>query len=68
MKKLIIINSLKSCGDCIYCQHDSDYGISYDSGYDCMNEDATKTRIMDDGEGKSFTDIPFPEWCPLDDI
>ena len=37
-----------SCAECPYCQHNGDYGMSYDSGYDCC-KDGSK-RICDDNE------------------
>ena len=65
------------CNECPYCQYNGDYGISYDSGYDCCHDDAPYgrgRRIVDDGEydnpntKKRWRKDPFkiPEWCPLE--
>lgn len=41
-----IING--NCHSCLYCSYDSNYGMSYDSGYDCHHEDSDHSRIADD--------------------
>jgi len=59
---------VKTCSDCPYCQYDSDYGMSYDSGYDCTNGSG---RIIDDWEisqKKLHSKIPIPESCPLKEV
>ena len=65
---------IESCQDCPYCQHNPDYNISYDSGYDCDHPDGNVTRIVDDWEvnnsnnknPKGWPEIP--KGCPLKDI
>jgi hypothetical protein len=71
---------VESCLGCPFCQHDSHYTRSRDSGYDCKHQGATQSRIIDDNDYKeqvaydpeTNTDsgnyaIPFPGWCPLPD-
>ncbi len=65
---------INSCDDCPFLQYDSDYGRSYDSGYDCKK---AGKRIIDDWEYNNRNNpkamivldedavIPIPEFCPL---
>lgn len=45
-----------NCHNCFYCHYDSNYGMSYDSGYDCMHEESEHTRIADDYEITQYRD------------
>jgi hypothetical protein len=57
---------VKTCSECPYCRYDSNYGRSYDSGYDCTNYNGG--RIMDDwkiSQNKLSGKIPIPKSCPL---
>jgi hypothetical protein len=68
MKKIEL--KIKSCSSCPYLRYDSDYGRSYDSGYDCKN---SCKRIIDDWEyNKKRTDdnyaIEIPDWCELNEF
>lgn len=70
MKKINLI--IDSCSRCPYCQYDPNYGMSYDSGYDCNHKGGT--RIVDDwyynsDKAKEYkSGIPVPDWCPLEDV
>ena len=66
MKQFYINKSIESCKDCPFCEYNRDYGLSYDSGYDCMHEKSPEIRIIDDS---AIVDglVPFPIWCPLED-
>lgn len=75
MKK--IETYVKTCSECPYCHYDSDYGRSYDSGYDCTHNDSGG-RIIDDYSWNNTNNpkrlnlthkgIPIPSWCPLPDV
>ena len=58
--------TVETCSECPYCEYDCDYGMSYDSGYDCNNSGET---IVTDGGMKrnniNSDNIPIPEWCKL---
>jgi len=60
-----------TCADCPYCRYNGDYGMSYDSGWDCENDEGEITRIVDDWEvnnsnNKNPAGWPeIPEGCPL---
>jgi hypothetical protein len=61
---------VKTCSECPYCQYDSDYGRSYDSGYDCKHENGVG-RIIDDwalNKNNSWGKIPIPSDCPLKEV
>ncbi len=62
MKKLSLI--IEKCSQCPYCLYDPNYGISYNSGYDC-NQNGR--RIIDDHKS-SIEDYYIPDWCPLEDV
>lgn len=65
-KKRTLHLEIESCRFCPYCEYDSRYSMSDDSGWDCMNGDTDKMRIIDDGDLVSGKKFPrFPEWCPL---
>ena len=67
IKRLSI--DIESCADCPYCRYNGDYGMSYESGWDCEHDAAPiRARIMDD-EG-SVVPVPcvLPAWCPLPEI
>jgi len=65
---------VENCSECPYCEYDSDYGNSYDSGYDCSK---SGNRIIDDWAWSNYNNknrlnltqdnIPMPDWCPLED-
>jgi hypothetical protein len=67
--------TIKNCSECPYLEYDSDYGMSYDSGYDCK---LTGYRIIDDWEWNNtnnknrlnlkYDGIPIPSWCELEKI
>lgn len=72
IKKIDIL--IDCCSECPYCNYDSRYNISYDSGYDCRHSEAPlNCRIVDDWEvSNSANKNPkgwpeIPEWCPLED-
>ena len=74
MKKIELY--VNTCNDCPYCQYDGNYGISYDSGYDCSHNNGG--RIIDDYHWNNTNNpkrlnltherIPIPDWCPLQDV
>lgn len=70
MKRLIIDEVLKTCQECVFCERDSNYGVSYDSGYNCMSDDAEEMRIVNDYaiDKKGKWPFEFPDWCPLENI
>lgn len=39
-----------TCYGCPFCRYDGDYGMSYDSGWDCHNDEAPHYRIADEGD------------------
>ena len=63
MKKIEL--TIKNCNECPYFSHDSDYGMSYDSGYNC---DLSGERIMDDYQYDKLIDktMSIPDTCPLE--
>ncbi len=71
MKKLELY--LNTCSECPYCQYDGNYGISYDSGYDC-NHDKGSGRLVNDNYWDNLNPeirqkgIPIPSDCPLQDV
>lgn len=69
---------IKGCRKCPYCIYNSDYGMSYDSGWDCDHGDTNNSRIVDEGattpkeRAKSAKKVDealntVPDWCPLPD-
>ena len=58
--------TVKNCSECPYHEYDPNYGMSYDSGYDCNH---SGQRICTDGfldRNKTHLDeLPIPEWCKL---
>ena len=69
--KQLIKPEITKCDDCPYCQYDSYYSMSMDSGYDCKKLDR---RIIDDSDMIIHKDginvqknepIQIPDWCPL---
>lgn len=79
--KKILTVKITGCSDCPYCQYDGDYGMSYSDGWDCTNDDATGTRIIDNANylhpkmqkehDKEFERLMHkqpPDWCPLPNI
>ena len=61
----VINKVINHCGECPFCDYEPSYSIGYDSGFDCKNDDSTKTRILNDFEKKIISQIPIPEWCGL---
>ena len=61
--KLIVTN----CNECPYHEYDPNYGMSYNSGYDC---NLTGNRIADDIGSKEpdLEKLPIPDWCTLNNI
>lgn len=70
-KKIELI--INNCSECPFLRYNSDYGRSFDSGYDCYK---AYKRIIDDYEYDNTNNpknmckngdvpIPIPEWCPL---
>ena len=71
---------VESCQECPYCRYDSDYGRSYDSGYDCDHPERpgdssrSSKRIVDDWDVNNSNNPkpagwpPIPSWCPLSDV
>ena len=67
--------TVKTCSECPYCEYDPNYGMSYDSGYDCKN---SGSRIIDDWEWSNTNNkkrlnltengIPIPSDCPLEKV
>ena len=79
MKKLEL--KIIGCAKCPYCQYDSYYSTSHDSGWDCNHPDTKNLRIIDEGisngnlesiknakKVKNILKTQIPEWCPLPDI
>lgn len=65
MKQINLI--IEHCGECPYHEYDSNYGMSYNSGYDCG---LSGDRIADD-VGSTISDLsslPIPEWCKLKNV
>lgn len=57
---------IKNCSECPYVQYDPNYGMSYNSGWDCSEGGF---RIKND-VGSGIVDIsklPIPSECPLKD-
>ena len=60
-----------TCENCPYCQYNGDYGMSYDSGWDCEHNEGEVTRIINDWDvsnsnNKYPTGWPdIPKECPL---
>ena len=71
MRQINLIVS--SCSECPYCQYDGNYGISYDSGYDCIHRNGNG-RLVDDHNWDKLDyetkqkGIPIPDNCPLEKI
>lgn len=65
MRKINMI--IKHCGECPFCEYDSDYGMSYNSGYDCKNKKSNGSRIATDVGSRvpDLKNIPIPDWCGL---
>lgn len=59
--------NVRHCGECPFCEYDPHYSMSYQSGYDCKNEESKGTRIADDkgSEIQDLEKLPIPEWCGL---
>jgi len=57
--------TITNCSECPYLEYDADYGMSYNSGYDCK---LTGDRIASDIGSKiqDLTLLPIPGWCPLE--
>jgi len=59
---------IEKCGDCPFCRYDCNYGMSYDSGWDCHHPEAEGFRIPQEGvsekESAEATKT-LPDWCPL---
>ena len=56
--------TIKNCGDCPYCEYDSNYGMSYNSGYDCNK--LGKRIIEDIGSTiPDLTKLSIPDWYEL---
>jgi hypothetical protein len=59
--------------ECPFLSYDADYGMTYDSGWDCHHPDTWGKRIIDDSEysaqknhdGPRLLDDYPPKWCPL---
>ena len=79
--KKILTAKISGCSDCPYCQYNGDYGMSYSDGWDCNNDDAPGTRIIDNlhlrdpklkkeyiKEFERLMHQQPPDWCPLPDI
>lgn len=62
MKTLML--TIKNCSECPYLDYDANYGISFNSGYDCRK---TGERISTDrgSEREDLTKKEIPSWCPL---
>ena len=62
MKKIEL--TIHNCSECPYLRYNTDYGMSYDSGYDCEYNG----RIMDDYQYDKLEKkiIPIPDDCPLE--
>ena len=68
--------TVETCSDCPFCHYDGHYGMSYDSGYDCTNNNGG--RIIDDYGWDNTNNpkrlnlthkgIPIPSWCSLQDV
>ncbi len=50
MQKLVHVIVDTHCLGCPFVRYDGDYGMSYDSGYNCEHPDAKQYRIADDGD------------------
>ena len=73
-KRIKIDRVIHSCENCIYTSYNSDYNISYDSGYDCIHSKAPhRCRIVDDWDVQNSNNPnpagwpKIPDWCPLED-
>lgn len=49
MRKRVNVIVEDTCYGCPFCIYNSDYGMSYDSGWDCHNDEAPHHRIADKG-------------------
>lgn len=73
-RKKINIIVYDCCADCPYVIYDPDYGMSYDSGYDCGHPDTEVGRIVNDWDVKNSNNKnpkgwpSIPENCPLEDV
>lgn len=60
MIKLIQLEIKDTCVGCPFKQYDSDYGRSYDSGYDCNHPDVkSRNRIANDGAISNYNDAKY---------
>ena len=68
MKKIEM--TIKHCGECPFCEYDPYYGMSYNSGYNCNNENSKEYRIVTDVGSKlaDLEKLPIPEWCGLPNV
>ena len=76
MVKRVLYLEIRNCFECPYCDYNPDYGMSYDSGYDCTS--SVRKRLIDDWEWSNQNNkdrlnlkmdcFPTPEWCPLKPI
>jgi len=58
--------NITHCGQCPFCEYDSNYGMSYNSGYDCKK---TGKRLATDigSEIQDLSKKEIPSSCPLED-
>jgi len=79
MKKIEL--KISGCEECPFCNYESYYDKSQDSGWDCDNSNTKHTRIINEGPtDRSLRGIQnrkkvektlrtqIPEWCPLSDV
>ena len=66
MAKLINL-VINHCNECPYHYYDSDYGMSYNSGYDC---NLSGKRIAEDVGSitANLKTLPIPSWCKLKEV
>ena len=56
---------IHNCSECPYLSYDSDYEMSYNSGYDCSKGGF---RITDDNGPNQNMSEYMPDECPLKDF
>lgn len=63
MTKVLHIEIDKDCTSCPYYRYNGNYGMSYNSGWDCEHDGKLDhRRIVDDNHSYP---VPIPEDCPL---
>jgi hypothetical protein len=63
--RIVYHEQYSSCCGCPWLRYDSDYGIGYDSGYDCVEETEGLGRIVNDSKLEGTNWPAIPKNCPL---